>query len=198
MALAFTVGSGLAGPISECIGRRVLMSVAAFLIVAAMLLIGSSSLPLTWIGLALNGLAVSGIFIPIIPEIMFGTELNLKKTETNKPDRNDVEDRFLLNQSLAGAATLGVEPLNTVSSDSEKEFNEVKLDKNEGEQSNLSDKAAAVNAISFSIGSVIGPPLGGGLYDHLTWNDTLLVMSFIALIGCVTFVIISSLTIQKK
>lgn len=100
MALTFTVGSGLAGPVSECIGRRSLMCASMFLITVAMLLIGSNSLPLTWTGLALNGFIVAGVFIPMVPEIMYSTELSLK----NSPDKEFIAE----SEPLALTERLGV------------------------------------------------------------------------------------------
>lgn len=38
-----------------------------------------------------------------------------------------------------------------------------------GTESNLTDKAAALNSIAFAVGSTVGPPLGGGLYQSIEW-----------------------------
>ena len=51
----------------------------------------------------------------------------------------------------------------------------------EPEQSNLSDKAAALHNIFFAIGSIAGPPLGGGLYDAIDWRHTCQIMASISL-----------------
>ncbi len=138
----------------------------------------------------------------MIPEIMGSTELSLKnssdKTFVDESEPLALTDRLGVNQSVVRPDAV-IETFNTEESEgNDKQFNEVKLDKNETEQSNLSDKAAALNAISFSIGSVIGPPLGGGLYDALTWGQTLLVMAAISLVSGTIYLIITCLTRTPK
>lgn len=79
MAFSFTIGSGLSGPLSECLGRRVVMGTAMAMIGIAMSLLSLSNLGLTLTGLAVNGFFVAGVFIPMIPEIMYATELNMQR-----------------------------------------------------------------------------------------------------------------------
>lgn len=76
-----------------------------------------------------------------------------------------------------------------------KQFKDIKLDKKESDEtSNLSDKAAAINAVSFSIGSVIGPPLGGGLYEACEWELTLQIMALISFVFAALYVSINLLS----
>ena len=77
MALTFTVGSGLFGALSQNFNKRVIICLAMLFTGVALWLAGGlkqASVAATWVGLGLNGLFVSGIFIPMIPELMGTTE----------------------------------------------------------------------------------------------------------------------------
>ena len=60
-------------------------------------------------------------------------------------------------------------------------------------ESNLSDKAAALYNVFFALGSVAGPPLGGGLYGKLGWHESLLIVAAMALFSAFIYLLISLL-----
>jgi len=108
-----------------------------------------------------------------------------------------------LNPSTISAAedernlTFNTEESDNISSASPnaKKFKDIKLDKKESDEtSNLSDKAAALNAVSFSIGSVIGPPLGGGLYEAWQWENTLQFMALVSFVSAAIYILINFLS----
>ena len=81
MAGTFTIGSGLSGELAEKIDKRVIICGAMFAVGVALWLAGGlniNSETITWIGLGLNGFFVSGILIPMIPELIHSTEQWMK------------------------------------------------------------------------------------------------------------------------
>ena len=57
------------------------------------------------------------------------------------------------------------------------------LNEKVAETSNLSDKASALFNIVFALGSLVGPPLGGGFYDAFDWQVTCLIMSSVSILA---------------
>ena len=54
-------------------------------------------------------------------------------------------------------------------------------------ESNLSDKASALYNIFFALGSMAGPPLGGGLYDAVEWRETCIIMASISIVFSIVY-----------
>ena len=55
------------------------------------------------------------------------------------------------------------------------------------ETSNLADKASALFNIVFAVGSLVGPPLGGGFYDAFDWQVTCLIMSSVSILAGIAY-----------
>ena len=84
MAFTFTLGSGLAGPISEAVDKRYVICLATFGSGIALWLAGGlwiDSEALTFVGLGLQGLFVAGVLIPMIPEIINSTESYMERNK---------------------------------------------------------------------------------------------------------------------
>ena len=57
-------------------------------------------------------------------------------------------------------------------------------------RSNLSDKAAALHNLFFALGSMSGPPLGGGLYDSVGWQWTCLIMAIVSIAASLIYALV--------
>ena len=58
---------------------------------------------------------------------------------------------------------------------------------NVSEASNLADKASALFNIVFAVGSLVGPPLGGGFYDAFDWHYSCLIMSAVSILAGIVY-----------
>ena len=108
MAFTFTLGSGLAGPISEAVDKRIVICFSIFGSGIALWLSGGlylESEALTFVGLGLTGLFVAGTIIPMIPEIITSTEIYIeknKKVSIEVDTENRVQsNNFDVNASVA-------------------------------------------------------------------------------------------------
>ena len=84
MALTYTIGSGVSGELGEKFDKRMIICFSMYSVAVALWFAGGlylDSSVLTWIGLALNGFSVAGVFIPMIPELIHSTEAYIKAND---------------------------------------------------------------------------------------------------------------------
>ena len=135
----------------------------------------------TWTGLALNGFFVGGPLVLPIPEILESMQAVIKKQGSVLTDR----ERFLSSANV---------------SDNSSNLGNSMKDKSgiEPPESNLSDKASALYMIHFTLGSIVGAPLGGGLYDAFGWQKTLIIVACMSFATALIYIIQICLCRQKK
>ena len=181
MAGHFTFGSAMIGGIAEKFGKQQVVIACSFMpFVSLWLLRGINSQPLvsTWVGLGMSGLFTSGPLVLPVPEIIESIELSMNREAVQMPD--DHPDNMETDPLLS-----------TYDSDVEKADTPKKLRTLKASilHRNISDKAAALTQIFNTLGSVLGNPIGGGLYDAIGWQDTCLVVAGLILFVAVTHVL---------
>lgn len=135
-------------------------------------------------GISLTGFAVSGIFVPMLPEI---SEAGVKKFKlihgikddnrislvSNEHGNNQIKKHRTGSQAHSNMSSfvqgnILIDNKNTVIKDPIEEL--------------ISDKASAVFNMAFALGATIGPILGGAVYDWKGYRTTSDFMAILALV----------------
>ena len=181
MADGFTFGSAMIGGITKKFGKQQVVVACSFMLTVSLWLLGgmnSQSLVSTWVGLGMCGLFTSGPKVLPVPEIIESIELSMdreaEQIPADHPDKMETDPLLAANDSDLEAADT---PKKLISNKA------ITL------HSNISNKAAALTQIFYTLGSVSGSPLGGGLYDAIGWQDTCLVVAGLTLVASVAHVL---------
>jgi len=170
MSLFYAIGCLVMGRLMTKVDKRILIS-TSFLFIACSIYIsgGVSSNPLhtTIPGLAGAGFFYSGCLLPVIPEIMNTMQAQFEINEDKRRRLLEVEDdaKFGLDAQMEDVPK-------------------------EARKNNITDKTMAMLAISYALGAVTGPILGGWLFGKEGFKFTTFVISMAGISWCFIYALV--------
>ena len=171
MAFCFAFSSPFMGCLAEAVDKRLLIGGGFVGITGSLYLTGGlseNSLAITFAGLGLNGVCIACIFAPVIPEIV----------STMQEDFQERHNRELRGSACARDSPT-TEPLTKV------------VIPTTDVKTNIPDKGPALAEMSFALGSIIGPILGGWLEDWDGFDFAVDVMGIVAYSFAILYFVVS-------
>jgi hypothetical protein len=140
-----------------CIGAEIL----ALLLLGPFSFFASESTTLIFLGLAVNGIAIAGVFVPIIPMLVSAVEVKYRTSQEGYLERKKTHKQ-----------------------------NEFHLDKElENMKNKVADSASSLQALFSGFSAFIAPIISGGMADTHGYKSATNLMAMFALASGLVFVL---------